>query len=134
MGLAAVLGALICMDDLLMLHERVLPSAGVPELAVEAAYCLVGLALAHRAWVPARALTMLVLSMALLGLSVGLDMALEIAAFSLPAELQARLVTPAGASAVTVVEDGAKFVGYWLCTCSHCAAMRSGLRAAGLRG
>lgn len=134
MACAAMLSAAICLDDLLLLHERVLPGIGIPELPVELVYGAsgVGLVLAHRAWMPPRAFAMLVLAMALLGLSVGLDMALEIAAFSVPTDLQARLVAPAGATAVTVIEDGAKFVGYWLWTCAHCAAMQSGLRGAQL--
>jgi len=91
-----VLSVVLALDDLLLLHEFVLPGRGVPQEAVLAAYAL---ALAGYAWGQRRALlspagALLALAYGCFGLSVGLDIVLH----------------ALGRSEATW-EDGLKFVG-----------------------
>ena len=102
---AASLSAWLALDDLLMLHERVLPGLGVPELATYAVYGaagLVHLGTALRVATPAAAGTrvLLLVAVAMLGASVVSDTVLEALGWTVPIGL----------------EDGAKLVGiaFWL--------------------
>ena len=94
-------GALLALDDLFMLHERVLPDVlGIPQPAVAAAYAVDGLA--YLAWfsplIAASAWPVLLAAFGLLAASLGMD--------QLPVELYARALW----------EDAAKLlgIGAWL--------------------
>lgn len=104
---AGLLSVWLTLDDLLMLHERVLPDLGVPELATYAVYGVAGLAhlrVALRVASPGIAApgtrALLFVAIASLGASVVSDTILEAAGWAVPIGL----------------EDGAKLVGitFWL--------------------
>lgn len=93
---AGILSLVLGLDDLLLLHELVLPRLGIPQNVVLAAYVLLGgaYALLQRRRLLAREGAFLTLAFGLFALSLGTDIALH----SID-------------SAVVMAEDGFKFVG-----------------------
>lgn len=121
---AALLSAWIALDDLFLLHERVLPAVGAPEIATQAIYIAGGLVvlLNHGAWMSGREAMLLRVALICFGLSVGLDIALEVAAQVIPADIQASVLTAQSISTTIVMEDGAKFIACWLWSISFIRA------------
>lgn len=75
LGAAAMLSGALSIDDLLLLHERILPRIGVPQLGVLAAIALTSLAYlgAYRRRLFRRGDLVFPVAMACLGLSLALD-------------------------------------------------------------
>lgn len=96
LALAGALSLTIALDDLLMLHESVLPGFGLSQTAILLIYAGLGGAYALVQWriLLSEAGFLLVLAMGLFGLSVGVD-----------------VVVHSTSSAVVAIEDGLKFVG-----------------------
>lgn len=96
LALAGALSMTVALDDLLMLHESVLPGMGLSQTGILLLYAALGGGYALLQW---RTLLsqdggLLTLAMLLFGLSVGVD-----------------IVIHSTSSAVVAVEDGLKFVG-----------------------
>lgn len=114
MAAAGAFAALLALDDLFMLHESLMPRLGVPEKLVLGSYAvlaitfLVGFRDIHRRmdW------PLLLASLALLGLSVFVDVAFAYSVTSL------------------VIEDGTKFAGIIAWSAYHLLAARHALRRA----
>jgi hypothetical protein len=114
MLLAAGLAALLALDDLFMLHERVLPYFGIAEELMLAGYACLGVAylVAFRDIHLRLEWPLLLAALALLGTSVAVDVAL---AYS-PATL--------------ILEEATKFAGIIAWTAYHGLAVRDRLRCA----
>ena len=103
-GAGGVLSLALCLDDLLLLHESILPGWGVPQVAVLGGYALAGLtyAFAQRRRVFSRDGGFLLLAFLLLGGSMAVDVLLH--------STQSRVVA---------AEDGLKFVGIYAWLAFH---------------
>lgn len=115
--LAAALSLVLAADDLLMLHELVLPRLGVPELVVYALYGLAGLlhlGVAIRLARPSE-LVLLLLALAGLGGSVTMDTLGELVGVHVPIGF----------------EDGAKLIGASLWLAFHADFAARGIRSNG---
>lgn len=112
--LAAAISFVLAADDLLMLHELVLPGLGVPELLVYALYGSAGLLHGGMALRLARQseLVLLLVALAGLGASVTMDTLGELVGIHVPIGF----------------EDGAKLIGasFWLAFHADFAARRIG--------
>ena len=104
---AGLFTGFLAFDDLFLVHENVLPAFGVPQKITYMAYALVAFAYFAFAWrqILANRYRLLVLAMALLGTSVGIDWVIH-----------------SDASWRILLEDGAKLTGIFAWTMFHVAA------------
>lgn len=104
LGFGGVLSLALCLDDLLLLHESILPGWGVPQVVVLGGYALAGLAyaFAQRRRLFSRDGGFLLLAFLLLGGSMAVDVLLH--------STQSWLVA---------AEDGLKFVGIYAWLAFH---------------
>ena len=96
MSAAAALTALLGLDDLFLLHERILPKLGVPQTAVLLAYAVAGLAYFAGFFreIREREFAVLCVGLVALGTSLGID-----------------LFVKSQGDGLKLAEDSAKFFG-----------------------
>lgn len=104
LGFGGALSLALCMDDMLLLHESILPGWGVPQVAVLGGYALASLAyaFAQRRRLLSSDGAFLLLAFVLLGGSLAVDVLLH-----------------STRSLVVAAEDGLKFVGIYAWLAFH---------------
>lgn len=114
LGLGAILSAILCADDMLMLHESIFPGWGVPQVLVLGVYALAvgAYALAHGRRLLHSECRFLALALVLFGSSLGIDLFLH--------STDSRIVS---------AEDGLKFVAIYAWAAFHISVAHRAIRA-----